>query len=73
MTRKDLAQMCRLWRERQGITQAQIADKARVSAQAVSKFETKGANSITIFCAYLDYGFKTDLAIGACLFGGERE
>ena len=72
MTRKELADKCRAWRLANGITQAEIADKAGTSSQAVSQFENGSCNSLRIYCAYLDFGYKSDYAKGAALTGGEQ-
>lgn len=69
MTRKELADKCRAWRLAMGITQAEIADKAGTSSQAVSQFENGSCNSLRIYCAYLDYGYKSDWTQGAAMMG----
>ena len=66
----QLAADCRRWREMCGITQTEIAEKAGVTRQAVSKFESGDCNSLTIYCAYLDYGYKSDMVRGAAIMGG---
>lgn len=73
MTRAELAASCRDWRISQGITQAEIADKAGTSSQAVSQFEGGACNSLRIYCAYLDFGYKSDYAKGAALTGGAND
>jgi DNA-binding XRE family transcriptional regulator len=59
MTFRQLAADCRRWRELCGISQQEIADKAGMTRQAVSKFESGCCNSLTIYCAYLDMGYKS--------------
>ena len=71
MTRKELADKCRAWRLATGITQAEIADKAGTSSQAVSQFENGSCNSLRIYCAYLDFGYKSDWTQGAAMMGGD--
>lgn len=66
----QLAADCRRWREMCGITQQEIADTAKVTRQAVSQFETGDVNSLTIYCAYLDKGYKSSLEKGTAIFLG---
>lgn len=73
MTRKELAILCRNWRISQGITQSEIADKAGVSAQAVSQFEAGTCNSLRIYCAYLDFGFKSSIEAGGAIMQGVKQ
>lgn len=70
MKMKELAALCREWRIAQNITQREIAEKAGVSAQAVNMFENGKCNSLKVYCAYLDYGFKSDYEKGGCVLGG---
>lgn len=70
MTRRELANLCREWRISQGITQTEIADKAGTSSQAVSQFEAGTCNSLRIYCAYLDFGFKSSIEAGGAMMQG---
>ena len=70
MTRKELSEKCRQWRQGAGIPQSAIAEKAGVSAQAVSQFENGTCNSLRIYCAYLDFGFKSSIEAGAAIMEG---
>lgn len=72
MTMKELSEKCKNWRISKGITQKQIADKAGTSSQAVSLFENGNCNSLRIFCAYLDYGFKSSYEMGGAIMRGEK-
>lgn len=70
MNLKQLGEDCRHWRVENGITQSEIADKAQTSRQAVSQFENGGLNSLRIYCAYLEFGYKSGIEQGAALIGG---
>ncbi len=70
MKMKELAALCREWRIAQDITQREIAKKAGVSAQAVNMFENGKCNSLKVYCAYLDFGFKSSPEKGAVIMEG---
>lgn len=70
MKMKELAALCRKWRIENGITQRDISEKAGVSPQAVNMFENGKCNSLKVYCAYLDYGFKSDFEKGGAILRG---
>lgn len=70
MNIKELSADCKAWRIERGITQTDIADKSGTSRQAVSQFENGEINSLRIYCAYLEMGYKSDWTRGTALIGG---
>lgn len=67
---KELVALCREWRIANGITQKDISEKAGVSPQAVNMFENGKCNSLKVYCAYLDYGFKSSPEKGRGNYAG---
>ena len=70
MKMKELAALCREWRIANGITQKDISEKAGVSPQAVNMFENGKCNSLKVYCAYLDCGFKSSPENGGVVMRG---